>query len=267
VSKTGETSMHRYSTTSALALTLALTLGAAVASAADLGAPAPAPIYTKAPMIEPWSWTGFYVGGNVGYSWGNQSATVTDLSGDPLTSSGSNLNGVIGGGQIGYNYQFNSIVLGIEADIQGSGQKGDGSFGLPGSPCVAVLACIPTATLGDDTDKLAWFGTVRARLGYAAGRLLPYVTGGWAYGNGTISGTTTTGSTATTYSSSTNYTDGWTVGGGLEWAFTDHWSAKFEYLYVDFGSGPIVPISPTLNLATGHMTDNIGRVGVNYRFY
>jgi outer membrane immunogenic protein len=263
--KTGATSMHRYFMSSAVALALST----AVACAADLGAPAPAPIYTKAPMIAPWSWTGFYLGGNVGYSWGNQSATVTDLSGDPLASSGSNLNGVIGGGQIGYNYQINSIVLGIEADIQGSGQKGDGSFGLPGSPCGPnVIACFPTpATLGDDTDKLAWFGTVRGRLGYAAGRLLPYVTGGWAYGNGTVSGTTTTGSTATTYSSSTNYTEGWTVGGGLEWAFADHWSAKFEYLYIDFGNGPIVPISPTLNLTTGHMTDNIGRVGVNYRFY
>jgi outer membrane immunogenic protein len=259
--------MRRHLATTAVALSLSS--GLATAFAADLGAPAPAPIYTKAPMMVPWSWTGFYIGGNVGYSWGHQSATVTDLSGDPLASSDADLNGVIGGGQIGYNYQINSIVLGIEADIQGSGQKGDGSFGLPGSPCGPnAIACFPTpATVGDDTDKLAWFGTVRGRLGYAAGRLLPYVTGGWAYGNGTVSGTTTTGSTATTYSSSTNYTEGWTVGGGLEWAFADHWSAKFEYLYIDFGSGPTVPISPTLNLATGHMTDNIGRVGVNYRFY
>jgi outer membrane immunogenic protein len=257
---------HLASTAAAIGLSVGLT---AAASAADLGAPAPAPIYTKAPMIAPWSWTGFYLGGNVGYSWGHQSATVTDLAGDPLTTSGTDLNGVIGGGQIGYNYQINSIVLGIEADIQGSGQRGDSSFALPGSPCGPnAIACFPTpATLGDDTDKLGWFGTVRGRLGYAAGRWLPFVTGGWAYGNGTISGTTTTGSTATTYSSSTNYTGGWTVGGGLEWAFMDHWSAKVEYLYLDFGSGPIVPISPSLNLATGHMTDNIGRVGVNYRFY
>jgi outer membrane immunogenic protein len=260
--------MYRYLATTVIALGLSSGLALGMASAADLGAPAPAPVYTKAPVIAPWSWTGFYVGGNVGYSWGHQSATVTDLAGDAVATSGADLNGVIGGGQIGYNYQINSIVLGIEADIQGSGQRGDGSFGLPGSPCVFnVRACTPTPTLGDDTDQLEWFGTVRARVGYAAGRWLPYVTGGWAYGNGTISGTTTTGSISTTYSSSTNYTDGWTVGGGLEWAFADHWSAKFEYLYIDFGSGPIVPISPSLNLATGHMTDNIGRVGVNYRFY
>jgi outer membrane immunogenic protein len=172
---------------------------------------------------------------------------------------------VIGGGQIGYNYQINSVVLGIEADIQGSGQKGDGAFGLPGTPRPAGIAALPTPTVtGTDTDKLDWFGTVRGRLGFATPeRLLPYVTGGWAFGNGTISGTTP----STTFSSSTNHTGGWTVGGGLEWAFADHWSAKFEYPYVDFGSGPIVPISPSLNLTTGHLTDNIGRLGVNYRFY
>jgi opacity protein-like surface antigen len=62
-------------------------------------------------------------------------------------------------------------------------------------------------------------------------------------------------------------TGGWTVGGGLEWAFANHWSAKFEYPYIAFGSGPTVPISPSLNLTTGHLTDNIGRLGVNYRFY
>jgi outer membrane immunogenic protein len=265
--------MRRHLATTAVVLGLSSGLALATAFAADLGAPAPAPIYTKAPMMMPWSWTGFYLGGNVGYSWGHQSATVTDLSGDSLASSGTDLNGVIGGGQIGYNYQVNSVVLGVEADIQGSGQKGDGAFGLPGTQVCppAILAPAPCTTIpgpaGTDTDKLPWFGTVRARVGYAAGRWLPYVTGGWAYGNGTISGTTTTASTTTTYSSSTNYTEGWTVGGGLEWAFADHWSAKFEYLYIDFGSGPIVPISPTLNLATGHMTDNIGRVGVNYRFY
>jgi outer membrane immunogenic protein len=259
--------MYRNIAATVTALGLSVGLSAA-ASAADLGAPPPAPVYTKAPVIVPWSWTGFYLGGNVGYSWGHQSATVTDLAGDPLVSSGADLDGVIGGGQIGYNYQINSVVLGIEADIQGSGQKGDGSFTLAGTcPTVPTIAALPCpGTTGADTDKLDWFGTVRGRLGYAAGRWLPYVTGGWAYGNGTISGTTT-GSTSTTYSSSTNYTEGWTVGGGLEWAFLDHWSAKFEYLYIDFGSGPIVPISPSLNLATGHMTDNIGRVGINYRFY
>jgi outer membrane immunogenic protein len=245
---------HIAATVAALGLGVGFT---AAASAADLGAPAPAPVYTKAPIIAPWSWTGFYVGGNVGYSWGQQN--ITDPTGDTTAL---NPSGVIGGGQIGYNYQINSIVLGVEADIQASGQKDDGSFGIPGTPGI-FAAGIPAST-GTDTDKLDWFGTVRARVGFAApGHLLPYVTGGWAYGNGTISGTTS----STTFSSSTNYTDGWTAGGGLEWAFADHWSAKFEYLYIDFGSGPIVPITPSLNLATGHLTDNIGRVGVNYRFY
>jgi outer membrane immunogenic protein len=259
--------MRRLLMTSVAAVGLATGTGV-TAFAADL--PVKAPIYTKAPVAPWWSWTGFYLGGNVGYSWGKQSATVTDLAGDPLAASGTSLNGVIGGGQIGYNYQISSAVLGVEADIQGSGQRGHGSFGLPGAPFCpfAGVACFGgTPTTGLDTDKLEWFGTVRGRLGYAApGRWMPYVTGGWAYGDGKIDGTTTTGATSTAYSN-THFYSGWTAGGGIEWAFADHWSTKLEYLYADFGKGPIIPISPTLNLATGHMTDNIVRAGVNYRFY
>jgi outer membrane immunogenic protein len=249
--------------TSVAAVGLATGIGA-TAFAADL--PVKAPIYTKAPVAPWWSWSGFYLGGNVGYSWGKQSATVTDLAGDPLASSGTNLNGVIGGGQIGYNYQINSAVLGIEADLQGSGQRGHGSFGLPPVCPIGPFVAAPppcVTTTGVDTDKLEWFGTVRGRLGYAApGRWLPYVTGGWAYGDGKIDGTT-----ASTVYSNTHFYSGWTAGGGIEWAFADHWSTKLEYLYADFGKGPVVPISPTLNLVTGHMTDNIVRAGVNYRFY
>ena len=101
----------------------------------------------------------------------------------------------------------------------------------------------------------------------ATGNWLPYVTGGWAYGHGEISRTTTIGAVVTSLSGSQNYS-GWTVGGGVEWAFANKWSAKLEYLYIDFGDGPTIPVATTVfNVSIGHMTDNIVRLGVNYKFF
>lgn len=239
--------MRRLSTTLLAGATVfALTQAA---SAADL--PVKAPVY-KAPVVAPaYNWTGFYVGANIGYSWGRQDVLVDDfLLGTP------HVDGVIGGGQVGYNWQWNQLVLGLEADIQGSGQKGDGSF-IPG-PNLRVVTSYAF------TDKLDWFGTVRGRIGYAIDRWLPYVTGGWAYGGGSISGTTTTPTGS--FSGSKTYS-GWTVGGGLEYAFLNNWSAKVEYLYIDFGDGPSVAVPPSPAVLTGgRLTDNIARVGVNYKF-
>jgi outer membrane immunogenic protein len=223
---------------------LASTLFIGAASAADM--PRRAPAY-KAPepiMAQPYNWTGFYVGGNLGYGWGRQDNSV-----DGTSVGSANVNGIIGGGQVGYNWQVNQIVFGLEADFQGSGQKGDGSFTVP----------FP----GTFTNKLDWFGTVRGRVGYAFDRWLPYVTGGWAYGHGSIDASAPgvgAGSVSNTYS-------GWTVGGGLEYAFLNNWSAKIEYLYVDFGNGPSVTLAPSASvLSGGKLTDNIVRVGLNYKF-
>ncbi len=221
------------------------------AAAADL--PVKAPVY-KAPVVTPpYNWTGFYVGGNIGYSWGRQDNSVGGTSLGTV-----NVDGIIGGGQVGYNWQINQIVLGLEADFQGSGQKGDGSF-------IGPAALIPSSTY-TFTDKLDWFGTVRGRVGYAMDRWLPYVTGGWAWGHGSISGTVT-GNGPTGAGSASNDYSGWTVGGGLEYAFLNNWSAKFEYLYIDFGDGPSVTLAPSaVVLSGGKLTDNILRLGVNYKF-
>jgi outer membrane immunogenic protein len=217
---------------------LASTAFIGAASAADIQRPAPA---YKAPIMAParvYDWTGFYVGGNVGYGWGQQDVSLAGVGiGSP------SVNGVIGGGQIGYNWQMNQLVLGLEADIQASGQSGSGGAGA-----VAY------------TDKMDWFGTVRGRVGYAFDRFLPYVTGGWAYGHGTINGVTGAGS----FSTSNDYS-GWTAGAGLEYAFLNNWSAKLEYLYVDFGNGPTTATGAGA-LSSNHLTDNIVRVGLNYKF-
>jgi outer membrane immunogenic protein len=239
-------------------------LGPAVA--ADL----PATMVTKAPLPAPaLNWTGFYGGVNVGGSWGHQRTSLDDATtGARLLSNSLGLNGVIGGGQIGYNWQpyGSPWVFGLEADIQGSGQKADGSLFVAGLTAPGIVA-LPGDNIAYQ-DKLDWFGTLRGRIGWAMGERsnwLPYITGGLAYGQGTISGSGAAGGVPVAFNNTNTYA-GWVLGGGVEWAFWDRWSAKAEYLYIDFGRGPVIPISPTLNLNAGRMTDQIGRVGVNYHF-
>jgi outer membrane immunogenic protein len=192
--------MKKYLLSSVAALGL---VAAGAASAADLPSrkgPVVAPVY--APVF---TWTGFYVGGNAGYAWGN----VNTNGGLAITNTG-DLDGFVGGGQVGYNYQIGQFVLGAEADIQG----GDLSTG---------------GTLGALRVKTDYFGTVRARAGFAFDRIMPYVTGGWAYGNVKSS------IPALGVSSDNSHTGGWTLGGGVEYAITNNWIAGVEYLYVDLG--------------------------------
>ena len=233
----------------------AMTCGAA--SAADLSRP----MYTKAPpapLPMAYNWTGWYLGVNVGGSWGHQDTTFNSAAGIITTSN--NVNGVIGGGQIGYNWQLGSPwVFGIEADIQGSGQKSSGALSLATGP-VAL----------NYEDKLDWFGTVRGRLGYAIGdrgTWLPYITGGLAYGDSKISGSGAVAGTAVAFSNSDTRV-GWTIGAGIEWAFADRWSAKLEYLHMDLGNDPSIALNttPVTNISTGRLTDDIARVGVNLHF-
>src|ERR1700674_3408860 len=183
---------------------LALVAGSA-ANAADL----PAKMYTKAPVADPWNWTGTYLGVNLGYSWG-RSATDTTFSNSTTgavlsTSSNSfNLDGIIGGLQLGYNKQNGNLVWGVETDFQLSGQRGnsDGTFTCSVAICQAgnpTFATLPAGALPvaitTFNQKLDWFGTLRGRLGVTVTpTILAYATGGLAYGHiktdGTITGQT-----------------------------------------------------------------------------
>ncbi|WP_027545036.1 outer membrane protein [Bradyrhizobium sp. WSM2254] len=275
------------------------------AFAADLAVPH---IHTKAPpvAVDPgYNWSGFYAGINVGYGWG-RSATTADFidsgGGAPLSSSAGtfDLNGVTGGGQIGYNWQRGMFVAGFEADFQGSGQKNRFDALCAGAPAGLQDGVCTPGHRGDNTfdpalpvtfdltQKLDWFGTVRGRLGVAVTpRVLLYGTGGLAYGRVSTAGSVSAinvggfpgadGGTftpvATSFSSSTSKV-GWTAGAGIEGAFADNWSARLEYLYVDLGtvSGtlatPVIALSgaPLVVGYRSHVTDNILRLGVNYRF-
>ena len=248
-----------------------------VASAADLplkAPPAPAPVY--------YNWTGFYLGVNLGGSWGHQSVDACDGGNKPppnvvvvppmlCASDTLHMDGVIGGGQIGYNWQFapifgwgNGWVLGIEADIQGSGQRASRDFSITDVTNTFTFS-------GNVEDKLTWFGTVRGRSGIAFDRTLWYVTGGWAFGDRTIDGTvtvTTAGVPASASFSTSKTLNGWTVGAGVEWAFWSRWTAKFEYLHVDFTNtgGDFTSVNPATTVSVGHLQDEIVRAGVNWRF-
>jgi outer membrane immunogenic protein len=257
-------------------------------TAALLGTPvlaADMAVKTPPPTPQPaFSWTGFYVGGNLGYGWGRSSNQVTFV--DPLfagTIAQSRQNGldrVIAGGQFGYNWQFSPhAVLGLETDWQSSNKGASGttvsSIILPGLPPDHETA---TTSYG---SKISWFGTVRGRVGYAFDSLLIYGTAGLAYGKVSVSGTVTDAANftgvggpafiATTPFSISAIKTGWTAGAGIEQALSINWTWKVEYLYVDLGtiSGFFLAPNPffTDNLtAQNRFSDSILRVGLNYRF-
>jgi outer membrane immunogenic protein len=204
-----------------------LALGVASASAADIqrAMPAKAPVYV-API---YNWTGFYVGINGGGGWGH-----SDFSA-PFTGS-SNMSGGLVGGTFGYNWQMNQVVLGLETDIDWSNIRGS-------SACGFGFSC---------ETKNTWLGTFRGRLGYAADRFMPYVTGGLAYGGVKTS--------VAGFGDSSTSKAGWALGGGVEFAIAGPWTAKVEYLYVDLGR-----TSSVLGSDASFRT-NIVRAGLNYRF-
>ena len=240
-------------------------------------------------------WTGLYVGGNIGYSWGSldNSTSVASFS-EPTFAfvfpGGSSFtqtkpNGVIGGVQIGYNWRLTPRWLaGIEADFQASGQKGSSrgafsgtTFDLNGIACTTVATCAFTNTT-DITAKLSWFGTVRGRAGIEQNGLWFYGTGGLAYGKISVSGTNTFHASdnvsildTVTYTTPFSYSTtkwGWVAGAGIEGRLSvSKWTWKIEYLHMDLGSigGGSFGTTPYITLNSMNFTDDIVRVGINYQ--
>jgi outer membrane immunogenic protein len=254
------------------------------AMAADL--PIKAPIY-KAPVAAVYNWTGCYAGGNIGYSWGRArgdfNAPELGVLGLPTSNSIShNLDGLIGGAQIGCNRQVdNKWVLGLEADFQGSAEKHSSSnsdpFDFEGFFGGAEFPTTVTGTVNQNIEsKILWFGTLRGRAGVlVTPTILLYGTGGLAYGKAsvfdTITVTTSLPSSATTSIGDSKTKFGWTLGAGVEGAFpnSSDWTWKVEYLYVDLGSLSGSGTDPVVGLYnwSAKVTDNILRVGFNYRFH
>ena len=187
---------------------------------------------------------GAYLGGNVGYGWGRDTGGLwdswTDVPGQPWTAyfaAGGNVlpgvkpQGVLGGGQVGYNWQAANWVFGLVADIQASDMSASASNTV-----------FPPAFVGStqsNTSKIDWFGTVRGRVGYAANNWLFYGTGGLAYGE--VKSTLTFNcfgcGSQSVFVGTTNATNvGWAAGAGVEVGLTPHWTLGVEYLHIDLGS-------------------------------
>ncbi len=250
--------------TAAASVVLALAAGSAFA--ADLPSRKAAPVY--APPPPPFSWTGLYGGINVGYGFGNGDQDQGGLSylgaggapaGTPLPGGAAwglqnNIQGVLGGGQVGYNYQFNPwLVIGFEADIQAADLHSQTNGGAVDAP---VAPWGPHSAFVNSTKSVDWFGTARGRLGVtlpSMPNLMVYGTGGLAYGQVNQSfGVSDVFSGGIVSGPGAQYDDtkvGWTAGGGLEWfplissPVFSAFSVKVEYLYTDLGSTTLSGIS------------------------
>jgi outer membrane immunogenic protein len=201
------------------------------ASAADLP---PQGMPYRAPYLAAYNWTGFYLGINGGGAWGRSNWNGMGISTDP--------SGGMIGLTAGYNWQGpgNPFVFGIEGDIDWSGVRGTSACGV--STC---------------ETKNTWLGTVRGRVGYAWDRILPYVTGGVAFGS--------IKTERTGFSGASDSNAGWTIGAGIEAAIAPNVSAKVEYLYASIGD-------TTCSVASCGVASNVDlrlnmlRAGLNYRF-
>ncbi|MBX9709718.1 MAG: outer membrane beta-barrel protein [Xanthobacteraceae bacterium] len=250
-------------------------VGATSANAADLAAT----IYSKAPAF---TWTGFYVGGNVGAIWSNDPSfgVSTPGTGAPFFGPadaaliGANGSGTFGrqrtftfGAQAGYNYQLDRTVFGFEVD------EGRWSLNRNITGTVLTAGGLETVNTSLTSDILVTF---RARLGYTFDRSLFYVTGGGAYANITYAQSTSFAGVPTVDNATSKSGQlGWTIGAGAEYAIDPHWSVKGEYLYVAFPSrnfttNPVAPVGAPATVPFTHTVSainaNIAKLGVNYRF-
>jgi outer membrane immunogenic protein len=217
----------------------------ATALAADL---APPPVYPPPPPPV-FTWTGVYVGGQIGYQWGqSQNVQLYEVD-DPADFEdllSHNDSGVVGGAHVGYNWQMSQFVFGLEGDVDGSSYEGSSIFD------------------GDITEstRIGIEGSIRGRVGVAWDRVLIYGTGGVAFAS--IDNSSTEGPFE---ASSSTGRAGWTAGGGIEYAIDNNWSIRAEYRYTDYGNINYswAAIEPGVDVKKC-ITKNMATVGFSYKF-
>ena len=232
--------------------------------AADLPpAPAPAPRAPAAyiPAPPPFSWTGFYIGGNIGAGFNH--GNITDsING---ASWGLNNNGTFaGGGQVGGNYQFGVVVVGVEADFEWFANNNNSGGG------VTFTNNLGSTTLSGSNNG-RWLTTVTGRLGYAFDRVLVYGKGGGAWVGSNNLTVIQVGTPNSVAFNNNNSNTGWVAGAGVEWAFFNNWTAKLEYDYVGLSNytftlpGTFTPLPNDVFTSSSRNVQMV-TVGVNYLF-
>jgi outer membrane immunogenic protein len=242
---------------SACALLLASVTAGAV-QASDL----PSRHQPVMPMMPPmFSWTGFYIGGNLGGVAGTSTSKYYYTTNNGVSKASPFMAGVIGGIQGGYNYQWTDwLVIGAEVDFDWTNASSLGQY------YYTSLGTVPAGK-----RKLKYVGTVRGRLGYSADRALMYITGGYAYSSMkntyTLSTTNAAGTVLTTTTANkTKPLTGWTIGGGMEYALTNNVLVRTEYLYTAFNKSKYDPFPNPIAALTTNASASLIRAAVNYKF-
>jgi outer membrane immunogenic protein len=241
------------------ASTAILAISTGVAFASDLPThKAPPP---PAPVVQPFSWTGFYAGVEGGFGWGEENDNLRSITGYPLDHF--NVSGPIGGVKAGYNQQFNSLVVGIEGDVEASGIHGSKS---------GTFATDEGTGVGKLSMRNTWQSSIRGRVGWAWDRVLFYGTAGLAVADDNekyyVDDPTFTNPW---YGSSTKTLVGWTAGGGIDYAIDNHWTASGEIRYADFGKANFwipagMSLSGTTTSFSAGFTETLAQVGLSYKF-
>jgi outer membrane immunogenic protein len=240
-----------------------------VATAADMPLKAPPP-----PPVAAWSWAGFYAGLDGGYSFGRDPFMQNDPDQGGLFSQTPSVvtpRGGLFGGQLGYNWQFNNVVLGVEGDAQWARQNS--------TSCAITCFYFNVTnefTGSTERQRLDWFATARARLGWANDGYLLYVTGGPAWGGIRETDTLNFEILAPAAESFDRTLTGSAIGGGIEARVWGNWTAKVEYLHLNLGSMTNIAhltfqtaggltAGPFTLTTTSSVRDDIIRVGLNYQ--
>jgi outer membrane immunogenic protein len=268
---------------------------AAFASAAFATKTLAADMPLKAPprVAAPVNWSGIYIGGHVGYGWADKDFSLPDIAGEkfgdcygkdqfcydftklggPVLSQ--NLKGFLGGVQGGFNVQSGAFVLGIEGQFSWTGMKEDSQAKLGE---FRFFDCWTHITKEIDLKARAevnWVATIAGRIGYAFDRALIYAKGGVAFADQDYSWVVNKGDRELATAKFSETRTGWMVGGGLEWALWQNWSAKIEYNFMDFGSDTLNAVANVCHHGECSKTNvrvdideqmHVVKVGVNYRF-
>jgi len=236
----------------------AVAVPSGTAFAADLPTTKGPPVFKAPPPA--FTWTGFYVGGQAGYQWGHADALILGPAGGFLAGLPDNPSGFIGGAHLGYNYQLDQIVLGIEGDIEGSTFAGPLTGPLAPGPAGPAGSPLPVPPFNHLANRIPLQASLRGRIGYAWDRALLYATGGLALAD-----------VENAYGSPGDvfwgWRPGWTAGGGGEYAIDNNWSVRIEYRYSDFGHYylGLVNTFPG-DIARVRLYDSAVRAGFSYKF-